>query len=147
MVGSGGILGCGTQCDRNPNEPPVVYTDGITDRAAGTYFSAEIHGPYLDFPPGRTYRFMHGLGGVPQDVQAWLSFAVGPIDAAKPEAFVQAAGNQVSWGEVTTKYFDVRNDTCSDVRIRVMARDPVFKSAGEADATAPVSSTPSDAGG
>jgi hypothetical protein len=133
-------VSCGTQCDRNPNEPPSVYKSGIKDRAAGTYFSAEVHGPYLDFPPGRTYRFMHGLGGVPQGYQAWLAFSEHP----GPGGFVEDAGNQVTFEAETTDYVDVRNDTCSEIWIRVGLSSPILSSVG--DAAVPRSGSASDGG-
>jgi hypothetical protein len=145
LVGSGSVLGCGTQCDRNPDEPPIVWKGGLTNRATGTYFSSDVRGPYLPFPPGRTYRFMHQLGGVPEDVQIWFSFAEGPVDAADPDGFVPATGNQATVERVTGEYVDVRNDTCSDVRIRFMARDPLLESESQSDA-AGTPGTPKDGG-
>ena len=138
-------LSCGTQCDRNPDEPPVVYRGGVTNAARGTYFSAPYDGPYLDFPPGRTYRFFHGLGGKPQMVRAWLSFAEYPGQGDSPEGFVEAAGNQATFEGATSDYVDVRNDTCSDVRIRIEASDPTGTADPGADASAAVPAG-SDAG-
>jgi hypothetical protein len=143
LVATLGSAGCGTQCDRNPNEPPVVYKDGLFDPAHGTYFSSDEDGPFLDFPPGRTYRFFHGLGGKPEFVYAWLSFSEFPTPPGeKGEGFVEAAGNQVTFEHITCEYVDVRNDTCAGVRIRVAATapDPGLCS----DAGAP-STSPSDA--
>jgi hypothetical protein len=134
-------VGCGTQCDRHPNEPPSVYKDGLTDRAAGTYFSAEVRGPWLDFPPGRTYRFIHGLGGVPQGFQAWLAFSSHPVDTG---GFVLDAGNQVTFGPVTSEFVDARNDTCSEIWIRVELSNPILSSVG--DAALPRSGPASDGG-
>lgn len=134
-----GMVGCGTQCDRHPNEPPTVWKDGIT--VAGTYFSADVRGSWLDFPPGRTYRFIHGLGGVPQDFQAWLAFSAHPNDSG---GFVEDAGNQVTFGPATSEYVDARNDTCSEIWIRVALSDPRLSSVG--DAAPPRSGSTSDAG-
>lgn len=145
LVGSGSVLGCGTQCDRNPDEPPIAWKGGIRNPATGWYFSAAASGPYLPFPPGRTYRFYHGLGGRPETFQAFLSFAEDPLPDAKPDGFTLASGNQVTFEAVNASYIDVRNDTCSDVRIRLAAFFPGFASLLQADgASAPSSST--DAG-
>jgi hypothetical protein len=135
-----GTVGCGQQCDRHPNEPPNVWKDGITDPAAGTYFSALVDGPYLDFPAGRTYRFIHGLGGVPQSYQAWLAFSAHP----GASGFVDYAGNQVTFEAWTSEYVDARNDTCSEIWIRVELSDPIRSSVG--DAALPRSEPASDGG-
>lgn len=93
----------------------------------GFYESAPVNGPYLDFPGGRTYRFVHRLGGVPTPT-AYFSFDEYPSSAG----FVEASGNQATFTAVTAEYIDVRNDTCSDVRIRVVADNPILVSTGDA---------------
>lgn len=128
-----GVAGCGTQCDRQPNEPPIAYRGGFTNRAAGTYLSAGNHGPFLDFPPGRTYRFYHGLGGEPEGHHTDLAFSEHPLDGGG--GFVEAAGNQVTYEAANSEYVDVRNDTCSEVWIRVELNDPILSS--EPDAALP----------
>jgi hypothetical protein len=142
-----GSVGCGIQCDRNPNEPPVVYREGIFDRVHETYASADFDGPFLDFPPGRTYRFYHQLGGKPEIVQAWLSFAESPTQGGdNKEGFVETAGNQVTYEQVTCDYIDVRNDTCADVRIRIAASAPDPSFCSDAAAPSPTASDAGDAG-
>jgi hypothetical protein len=141
--------GCGTQCDRHPNEPPVEFKDGVTDQAAHIYVSSSDtknpwKGPWLDFPPGRTFRFPHQLGGVPRQIDIWFSFSPNPI-ADNPEGessgFVAAAGNQATVQFVDDDHIDIRNDTCSDVWIMVSLSEPKFESTREAgvsgDAAAP----------
>ncbi|HVU01439.1 MAG TPA: hypothetical protein VHE30_06790 [Polyangiaceae bacterium] len=124
-VGAALAPACGNQCDRNPDEPPVPWKGGDTDLVRMTYESAPLGGPFLDFPPGRTYRFFHGLHGVPRLVKANISFAEFPTgEGTDSEGFVDPAGNQVTYEAVTDEYVDVRNDTCSDVRIRLYAADP-----------------------
>ena len=119
--------GCGATCDRNPDQPPVVYTDGITDLARGTYETSSWAGPYLDFPAGRTYELVHGLGQTPHDVVPYLSFDRCPM----PEPCEQGedevsnvtigAGNQVVIEAVDDTRIVLRNDTCSGIRLRVTA--------------------------
>jgi len=137
LVATVGSAGCGIQCDRNPNEPPVEYKDGLFDQAHGTYFSSDQKGPYLDFPPGRTYRFFHRLCGKPESVLAWLSFSEFPSEGKDSEGFVQPAGNQVTFEQVTCEYVDVRNDTCADVRIRIEASAPNPSFCSDAGAGSP----------
>lgn len=107
--------GCGSNCDRSPDQDPVRYTGGTTDLVRGTYESAPPDGPFLDFPGGRTFRFFHGLGAVPHFYLAEFAFD------EYPRSSVTAAGNQATWEAVTAEYIDVRNDACSDVKIRVIA--------------------------
>jgi hypothetical protein len=129
MVGGAATLGCGTQCDRHPDEPPQPYKEGRTNAAEGTYFTSSEKGPFLDFPPGRTYRLFHGLHGVPQAFEAWLAFSPRPDPGG---GFVEAAGNQVTFEAVTAEYVDVRNDTCSEVWIRVGVNSPILASQPDA---------------
>jgi hypothetical protein len=123
-----GAAGCKTQCNRDPDEPPVVFTGGST--AGGVYESSSWAGEYLDFPPGRTYRFVHDLGGVPRTIEFYFSFSSTPVPgpdadpSARQGGTVPAAGNQATIEAVTAKTFDVRNDSCSDIHLRVVARDP-----------------------
>jgi hypothetical protein len=126
-------VGCGLQCDRNPDEPPVPYKAGITsnpDTPFAAYESAPSTGPFLDFPPGRTYRFFHALGAPPVSITAEFSFDEFPIastnTAPDKSGAVTAAGNQFTKERVTATTFDVRNDTCSDVHLRVVATFPDF---------------------
>ena len=124
-------VGCGTQCDRNPNDPAVLYTEGITTDL-GTpdafYESSPPGGPYLPFPPGRTYRFTHGLGGPPGGWTAYLAFNPSPVattDGGRARGgTVTCAGNQCTYERVTDSVFELRNDTCSDVWLRVTAEHP-----------------------
>jgi len=130
-----GVTACGSQCDRNPDEPPVVFTDGTTDQTAHVYTSSPNAknpwaGPWLNFPPGRTYRFPHHLGGVPRDLEVMFSFS------ATPTTFVHAAGNQATWQNPGPENMDLRNDTCSDVYVMVRLSDPapIASSSGARDA-------------
>jgi len=129
--------GCGEQCDRNPNVPPVEYKDGKASN--GVYESSPFSGPYLDFPSGRTYRFYHYLGGIPRRIDPWVSFDVDPVPSsneAKPGGgTTPIVGNQFTVERVTATTFDVRNDTCSDIKLRVVASDP--EPAARADAGTP----------
>jgi hypothetical protein len=144
------ITGCGINCDRNPDEPPVEYKGGVT--VDGVYDSSPLgpRGPFLQFPPGRTYRFFHDLGGIPRRINSYLAFSdrCGNTEQGV-ERMAESAGNQVTLEQPTEPdYFDVRNDTCSDVCLRVVADHPILESeppAGEPDA-GDVEPTPADGG-
>ncbi len=123
--------GCGAGCDRTPGGPPVQWSGGTTDKVHQTYESAPISGPYLDFPGGRTYRFFHGLAGVPQNVIPYFSFDAYPTPPDNPGGLVIGAGNQATIEAVNTTYIDIRNDTCSDVRLRIYADAPLLTSSSD----------------
>jgi hypothetical protein len=136
VLAASSTIACGAQCDKDPNEPPVVFKDGTTDQAAHVYMSSPnvrdpFAGPWLDFPPGRTYRFPHHLGGVPRDEVVWFAFS------PNPTSWVTAAGNQATFERGPPDSVDLRNDTCSDVFIMVKLADPsiVARDAGSGDAT------------
>lgn len=112
-----GTAHCGPTCDRDPGTPPVVYEGGITK--SGVYTSSDVSGPLLDFPPGRTYRFMHHLGVRPLPPLTYLAFDAYPIegpgnDTGRSSNLALSAGNQAVIEAVTDEYIDVRNDTCAD---------------------------------
>jgi hypothetical protein len=124
---------CSAACDRTANETPVEYTGGRTDRQRGFYESTTENGPFLDFPPGRTYRFFHHLGGVPEQKSSELAFDRFPHSGNHPSGSVEAAGNQVTWEVITDQYADVRNDTCSDVFLRITLSEPSLPDAAAPD--------------
>ncbi|HVW30192.1 MAG TPA: hypothetical protein VHC69_32760 [Polyangiaceae bacterium] len=128
--------GCGQICDRNPDEPPVPYDRGTVNNPGTPYASYETSGypgPYLAFPPGRTYRIYHHLGACPRGIEADFAFDVSPVPGSnagkEPSGSAPAAGNQFTKERVTPESLDVRNDTCSDVLLRVYAWDPDFTGA------------------
>ena len=139
-------VACGTQCDRNPDEPAVLYTEGNTVNAgtpSASYETSPWNGPYLPFPPGRTYRFPHGLGGVPRHLDAYVSFNPSPVsttDGGRAHGgSAWCAGNQCTVERATDTIFEVRNDTCSDVYLRMVASEPDLETgSSEPDASPPV---------
>jgi hypothetical protein len=115
--------GCSTQCDRHPDQPPTVFRGGTTHD--DWYESSPVSGPFLDFAPGRTYRFVHGLGGPPQNLECYFSFNPYPLDGGvNSSGFVPCGTNQSTFQDDNATYFDLRNDTCSEVFLRVFASDP-----------------------
>jgi hypothetical protein len=127
-LGSMGLLGCGATCDRREDSGPRRYEGGTT--ANDVYQSSPWNGPYLDFPAGRSYLLMHGLGGTPITVVSYLSFDAHPIPADGEERqdrnsnTAPCAGNQCILEGVTSEHIEIRNDTCSDGYLRVVASDP-----------------------
>ena len=130
------VPACGSQCDRHPAEPPVEFKDGVTDQSAHVYMSSSNannpwEGQWLDFPPGRTLRFPHHLGGVPRGIQCWFAFSPNPLTdnngQGATSGFVPGAGNQCTIEANTEEHFDIRNDTCSDVYVMVELSDPILE--------------------
>ena len=115
------------------------YTDGVTFADTLTYDSSPNNweGPWLPFPPGRTYRFFHDLGGIPLQINTWIAFSDRCGDhAGGVERSSEGAGNQTTIEQPTDPtYFDVRNDTCSDICLRVVASHPILESDPPAEAT------------
>jgi hypothetical protein len=138
-------VGCGTQCDRNPDDPPVLYTEGTTTNPgtpSAFYETSPQEGPYLPFPPGRTYRFTHGLGGPPRHWEADIAFNPSPVattDGGRARGgTARCAGNQCTLERTTDTVLEIRNDTCSDVWLRVTASHPRLGTAdGMPDSGAP----------
>jgi hypothetical protein len=136
LASSLATAGCGELCDRNPGAPPVPYSSGNVNNVGTPYAWYETSGwtgTYLAFPPGRTYRITHQLGACPAKVDAYFAFDVAPVAGSnmgkQPSGSAPAAGNQFTIERVTPETLDVRNDTCSDVRLRVVASDPDFTGA------------------
>jgi len=133
--------GCGSQCDRHPAEPPVVFEDGVTDLAAGSYTSSPNatnpwEGPWLEFPPGRTYRFPHGLGSAPRAIAYYFAFSPNPLaddGSGQTGGFIQGSGNQGTIQAITDDHVDIRNDTCSSVFLMVRLEDPKLGDAGASE--------------
>lgn len=120
------------KCDQITDEP-ALYTDGHTN-ASGTLYQSSTPGtPLLRFPAGRIFNMEHGLRSAPVDYAVRVSFN----QMGTPES--EAAGDQ-AWVTVTPKYISVRNKTCADFFVRVVAwTDP-------ADALESPNDAPWDAG-
>jgi hypothetical protein len=96
---------------------------------------------FLSFPPGRRYRFVHGLSETPGHYHAYLAFSEFPLRSGS--GFAETAGNQAMFKAVTEEHVEVRNDTCADFFIRFYAAVGPFS---ESDAGAPGGHPPRAAG-
>lgn len=137
-----GASACGSQCDRHPDESPITHDGGTTDQHEHTYMSSPWSGPWLIFPPGRTYRFEHHLGGTPSIPLAYFAFSANPVPAPNGAGaaggFTQAGGNQATFQNIGPEFVDIRNDTCSEVYVLVVLAAPmgaVTSDAGSPDAS------------
>jgi hypothetical protein len=121
ISGSAG-LGCDTSCDDggDKSDPAVVYEGGSTDDALSYYESDSWDGPYLKFPPQRTYDFHHGLGRRPYAVLSYVGFSESPLRDGNGN-ISEAAGNEVIIEWVDEQVVRVRNDTCETFYLRLVA--------------------------
>ncbi len=135
--GSTGTLAC-SPC-RVRGQTPIEFTDGIVNASGTIYQSTEVDAEMLHFPQGRTYDFIHRLGSRPVTVDVFLSFRESldpdgdPEDKTEPNNLSPSAGNSAViqiWDE---ERIQIRNDTCAEFYLRVVAlADP--DAAGDAGA-------------
>jgi hypothetical protein len=117
-------LGCSPPCETSTSE--AVTYDGGT-KANGVYESSAINGQYLHFPGGRRYALRHGLSTTPQVISIFVAFEEYPL---KENNFSPAAGNQAVIEVVDSEIVQVRNDTCDDLYVRVVASGGGVSDAG-----------------
>lgn len=109
---------CDTSDDGNP---PVSYEGGTTTDE-GLYYSSPLHGGWLHFPGGKRYDLVHDLGFAPQDVDIWLSFSESGVgDKEQNSTIAPSAGNSAVLQLVNDKLIRIKNDTCSEFWVRVVA--------------------------
>jgi hypothetical protein len=111
-------------CDRTEEgNPPVPYTEGTVE--AGVYMTSPWDGELLWFPGGMRYELFHGLGASPRIVQPYLSFHAQGLDPASDgvgePSLGLAAGNQAELVAVSDESIVLKNGTCSDYWLLVVA--------------------------
>jgi hypothetical protein len=111
---------CSNTCDTT-GSAPVRYVSGTTNLAGTYYESSAWTDTYLDFPAGRTYEFVHGLNTTHYVVKAYLGFSPRPLADDAIGNVAESAGNQVIYEKVGLHSFQVRNDTCAQFYLRVVA--------------------------
>jgi hypothetical protein len=124
----------GDICGRNSDDPPVVFSDGLTSNSATLYMTSEADDPYLDFPTGRRIQLFHDLLGTPSLIVPYVSFSATPLNDGS--GFTISPGNQTVITAVTDEYIEVENDTCTDFYLRVVASTDDFSPAPAATADA-----------
>jgi hypothetical protein len=115
---------CST-CDRS-DDRAIAYSQGQV--VGDSYETNPPEGTWLHFPAGRRYLLRHGLGVTPE-VVSYLAFSERPLPEAGADAGTVgnasvASGNQVIVEQQGPEIVQVRNDTCSEYWIRVVARRP-----------------------
>lgn len=92
--------------------------------------------PFLHFPAGRRLALVHNLNGTPRVIRTYLAFSECPypVDATKPGVVAESAGNQVILEGIQSDTIRVRNDTCADLYLRLVATHPDGENEPEAGA-------------
>jgi len=114
--------GCNTS-----GQEPLAYTAGLVSPDHTMYESTRPGGDMLHFPPGRMYLLAHGLGTDHIEISPYVSFVkkltpgASGNDPFAPNHLSVAAGNEAvveGWDE---KYIRIRNDTCAEFYLYVVA--------------------------
>lgn len=113
------LAGCTDTCDAGEGVL-VRFSGGTTSQDGDFYESSSIQGPYLHFPSGRIYEFEHRLRASPDTVLTWLSFDERAI-SVRDNNVAESAGNQAVIECVDGSVVRVRNDTCAETWVRVVA--------------------------
>ena len=106
---------CGTSCDREGDDEDILFKGGSVNASGTVYETSGWEGPLLHFPTGRRYLLVHRLGSVPQSVQTYVAFD------QRPDNLSESAGNQAVIESVDDTQVVVRNDTCAEFFLRVVA--------------------------
>jgi hypothetical protein len=110
-VGCSAAAACDTSDDGNS---VVTYTGGTTE--AAVYTSSPWTTGWLHYPGGSRYELVHHLGRVPTEVVVYLAFSENPGSCSL------CAGNSCVLTKTDDVAIGVKNDTCSEFWIRVVAR-------------------------
>ena len=115
-LGAWGLIGC--DCGREGGDP-VEYAGGTT--VGNRYESSELYGTWLHYPAGRRYRLHHSLPQPPDEILIYLGFEEHPLRPDAGGNISPSAGNAALIEAVEDDVIQIRNDTCSDYHVRVVA--------------------------
>ena len=112
-----GSPACGPACDTTDNgNPEQTFTGGaVTGGEDPYYVSSDWMSGLLPFPGGKRYRLVHHLGFMPVNVSIYVSFA------ERDTPVTPCAGNTCVIQEVSDDSIVIKNDTCSEFWVRVVA--------------------------
>jgi hypothetical protein len=113
-----GVFGCGPACAPQTRS----FEGGRLERRGDAIFyeSSPPSGPFLPFDGGTYLHVKHGFGTRPHTVQIYLSFSEYPESAGGGGA-APSAGNQTVIQSWTDREIQIRNDSCANYWIRVVA--------------------------
>jgi hypothetical protein len=120
------VHGCeASTCDVSPeSNPPADFRGGrlvTTGDGAQVYETSEPDGAHLNFSAGTQYRIFHQLGARPMLVQPWVSFSATGVKGGNE---APPAGNMLEILDVNDQFIHVRNDSCGDYWLRIVAALP-----------------------
>ena len=115
---SGLSTACSPPCDTADSDKTVTYSKGTVDPSETVYESSPWNGPYLHFPAGRRFSLEHHLKKTPSLVNTYLAFDERPLPGGNTS---ESAGNQAVIERVDDQVIVVRNDTCAEFWLRVVA--------------------------
>jgi hypothetical protein len=118
-LGAGCLVACSALDNCPESKPARDIEEGTTDSESLVYESAPWEGPLHEFPAKTRLRFFHELAATPQFVTTYLSFSesgTGSSDAT------ENSGNQGRIECVDARLIQIRNDTCENFYIRVVAQ-------------------------
>jgi hypothetical protein len=139
-VAAASCLGCGAACDTSDEaNPPDRYVAGTT--TDGTYESSPWKSGFLPYPGAKQYQLVHHLGFTPAQVEIFLAFS------GDGERVAPCAGNSCLVRCVDDELIWLKNDTCAEFFIRVVATGKSSESLGRTctDGGALDAGTPIDA--
>ncbi len=111
--------GCGGACDTSDDaNPPTRYAGGTA--TGDIYESSPWKSGLLPFSGGKQYELEHHLGFTPAVVQIYIAFG------SDGERVATCAGNSCLTRAVDDQVVWIKNDTCADFWVRVVAfgREP-----------------------
>jgi len=122
-------LGC-SPCDVS-GQTAIEYTAGKSNASKTIFETGEVDEEMLHFPQGRRYKIAHHLGRAPEIVNIYLSFRKelaplsdpngDPTDKNQPNNVAPTAGNQAVIEAWDDEFVQIRNDTCANFYVRLVA--------------------------
>lgn len=113
------VVACSPPCETTDADP-VTFADGCNPDGR-TYQTSAFDAPYLHFPAGRVFDLNHYLGRMPVEYAIFLGFSEYPL---RDGNISESAGNQAVVEVVSENIIRVRNDTCSESWLRLVAHAP-----------------------
>jgi hypothetical protein len=114
------LLACSSSCPRESDDGKR-YEGGKTSSDRSYYETNAWDAPFVDFPAGRRWALVHGLGTTPIELRSYLAFKSKPLPAGDKGFVAESAGNQVLIEGVDAESIRVRNDTCEHFYLRLVA--------------------------
>jgi hypothetical protein len=108
---------CGPTCDTTDTGNPAERYEGgtVSGTASRFYVSSDWTAGLLHFPGGKRYELAHHLGFTPAEIAIYVSFA------ERDTPVTPCSGNTCVIQIVNADAITIKNDTCSEFWVRVVA--------------------------